>query len=255
MSLPRGVGHEGRPRRDAHRARRLCRLPGSGSRPARPSSRRSRLSTGRRAAAHSRSSPSLASMRGAGSGVTPIKHGLMTRLKASGWKLEERMAIAARRQPGKIDAVLFAHAGPVALEWETGNISSSHRALNKMALVLLHGTLAAAVLVVPSRALYRFLTDRIGNWDELRSLPRPVEVAAGSGRGARDRRRRARRHERRGAADSQGYGRQGDRVARPRRLTSTRRDPLHAPRPGRFRRCDTSRCCGHDGAAGRGSMA
>ncbi|HNX50008.1 MAG TPA: hypothetical protein PLS53_04685 [Thermoanaerobaculaceae bacterium] len=111
--------------------------------------------------------PESGKKRRAGSGVTSIKQGLMTRLETSGWKLEERIPITARRQPGKIDAVLFTDAGPVALEWETGNISSSHRALNKMLLGLLQGKLAAGVLVVPSRALYRFLTDRVGNWDEL----------------------------------------------------------------------------------------
>lgn len=111
--------------------------------------------------------PEPGKKRGAGNGVTPIKAGLMARLKQDGWKLEEPIAIAARRQPGKLDAVLYTNAGPVAVEWETGNISSSHRALNKMTLGLLHGKLAAAVLVVPSRALYRFLTDRVGNWDEL----------------------------------------------------------------------------------------
>jgi hypothetical protein len=111
--------------------------------------------------------PEPGKKRRAGSGVTPIKAGPMARLKQSGWKLEERIAIAARRQPGKIDAVLYTDSGPVAVEWETGNISSSHRSLNKMALGLLQGKLVAAVLVVPSRALYRFLTDRVGNWDEL----------------------------------------------------------------------------------------
>ncbi|MFI5165761.1 MAG: hypothetical protein ACHQQS_04000 [Thermoanaerobaculales bacterium] len=111
--------------------------------------------------------PEPGKKRGAGNGVTPIKAGLMARLKQNGWKLEERIAITARRQPGKIDAVLHTDAGPVAVEWETGNISSSHRALNKMTLGLMQGKLAAAVLVVPSRAFYRFLTDRVGNWDEL----------------------------------------------------------------------------------------
>ena len=36
-----------------------------------------------------------------------------------------------------------------------------------MALGLMKGVLACGILVVPSRALYRFLTDRIGNFDEL----------------------------------------------------------------------------------------
>lgn len=53
------------------------------------------------------------------------------------------------------------------MEWETGNISSSHRALNKMALGLLKGKLAAGVLIVPSRRLYKYLTDRVGNIDEI----------------------------------------------------------------------------------------
>ena len=36
-----------------------------------------------------------------------------------------------------------------------------------MALGLMKGVLAAGVLVVPSRKLYKFLTDRVGNFDEL----------------------------------------------------------------------------------------
>ncbi len=54
-----------------------------------------------------------------------------------------------------------------AVEWETGNISSSHRSLNKMCLALMGGLTDAAVLVVPSSKLYPHLTDRIGNIREL----------------------------------------------------------------------------------------
>lgn len=53
------------------------------------------------------------------------------------------------------------------IEWETGNVSSSHRSLNKLCLVLMAGLIDIGVLVVPSRALYPHLTDRIGNWEEL----------------------------------------------------------------------------------------
>lgn len=126
--------------------------------------------------------PELGKKRHAGNGVKPIKEGLMRQLERAGWQLEQRVPIAVRRQPGKIDAVLQARSGPVALEWETGNISSSHRAVNKMALGLLHGVLVAGMLVVPSRALYRFLTDRIGNWDEIEpyiDLWRSVPVCQG----------------------------------------------------------------------------
>jgi hypothetical protein len=57
---------------------------------------------------------------------------------------------------------------PFVAEWETGNISSSHRAVNKMALGLLTGRISGGVLVLPARKLYRYLTDRIGNYEELR---------------------------------------------------------------------------------------
>jgi Restriction endonuclease BamHI len=102
-----------------------------------------------------------------GNGVRPIKLGLMEELERQGWKLEEPLDIAVVKRPGKLDAVLYTDYGPVALEWETGNISSSHRALNKMALGLFKGVLAAGILVVPSRELYRYLTDRVGNMAEL----------------------------------------------------------------------------------------
>lgn len=81
--------------------------------------------------------PEMGKARGKGNGVKPIKLGLMEELQRQGWKLEEPLDIAILKKPGKLDAVLYTDYGPVALEWETGNISSSHRALNKMALGLL----------------------------------------------------------------------------------------------------------------------
>ncbi len=105
--------------------------------------------------------------RGEGNGVKPIKNSLMNYLEVSGWKLEEPLDIATRTRPGNLDAVLYTSFGPVAVEWETGNISSSHRALNKMALGLLKGILVSGTLVVPSRDMYRYLTDRVGNFPEL----------------------------------------------------------------------------------------
>lgn len=53
------------------------------------------------------------------------------------------------------------------IEWETGNISSSHRSMNKLCLVMLAGLIDIGVVILPSQALYRHLTDRIGNWEEL----------------------------------------------------------------------------------------
>lgn len=71
---------------------------------------------------------------------------------------------------GRFDFVTTAPNGTrVAIEWETGNVSSSHRSMNKMAIALASGDISAGVLLVPSRKLYRHLTDRIGNFEELRS--------------------------------------------------------------------------------------
>ena len=55
----------------------------------------------------------------------------------------------------------------VAVEWETGNISSSHRSMNKLAIALASGIIQVGVLIVPSRSCYENLTDRIGNIGEL----------------------------------------------------------------------------------------
>ena len=111
--------------------------------------------------------PESGKKRGKGNGVKPIKVELMNALRDSGWLLEDPFPIAVSKRPGKIDAVLHTAHGAVALEWETGNISSSHRALNKMGLGLLHGLLAAGVLVVPTKTFAQYLTDRIGNYPEL----------------------------------------------------------------------------------------
>ncbi|MEK7466474.1 MAG: hypothetical protein AAB074_03580 [Planctomycetota bacterium] len=102
-----------------------------------------------------------------GNGVKPIKDQLIAQLKKLGWTPERPLDIATVQRPGDLDAVYDTTSGPCALEWETGNISSSHRALNKMALGLLLGRLAGGVLVVPTRAFYKYLTDRVGNFEEI----------------------------------------------------------------------------------------
>jgi Restriction endonuclease BamHI. len=114
-----------------------------------------------------------------GNGVKPIKISCMKYLKKEGWKLEHKLSLTAREKPGPIDAIKNLTNGKIfAVEWETGNISSSHRALNKMSIGLLEGKIIGGVLILPSRAFYRFLTDRVGNFAEIepyfpmwRSLP------------------------------------------------------------------------------------
>ena len=102
-----------------------------------------------------------------GNGVKPIKQACMIALKNQfGWKLETSINYATK-SPGKIDATNMIDNYLFALEWETGNISSSHRAVNKMVLGLLRGVFLGAALVLPSRKIYPYLTDRIGNYEEL----------------------------------------------------------------------------------------
>lgn len=102
-----------------------------------------------------------------GNGVKPIKQACTTALKENfGWQLETRIRFATRL-PGRVDATKALDNHLFALEWETGNISSSHRAINKLVLGLLRGIFLGSALVLPNRKLYPYLTDRIGNYEEL----------------------------------------------------------------------------------------
>jgi len=55
----------------------------------------------------------------------------------------------------------------VVFEWETGNISSSHRSLNRIMVGFLSGIITAGIVGLPTRNLYQYSTDRIGNFQEL----------------------------------------------------------------------------------------
>ncbi len=105
--------------------------------------------------------------RGQGSGVKPIKVDFMKKLASLGWALETPLDIATVKRPGAMDATYQVKDKCFCIEWETGNISSSHRAINKMALGILKGILIGGILIVPTRNMYRYLTDRVGNLTEL----------------------------------------------------------------------------------------
>ena len=55
----------------------------------------------------------------------------------------------------------------VGLEFETGNISSAHRSINKLCLGLEKGELDIAMLMLPIKKMAFYLTDRISNYEEL----------------------------------------------------------------------------------------
>lgn len=113
--------------------------------------------------------PKSGKKRGMGNGVDPIKVPCIQKLKEFGWEVESLPPITAGTlKTGDLDALLRSPIGYIAFEWETGNISSCHRAINKLLQTLMVGGITGGFLVVPSDKLKTFLTDRIGNIGELR---------------------------------------------------------------------------------------
>lgn len=111
--------------------------------------------------------PESGKKRGQGNGVLPIKAEFVSELRKRNWTIEARAKNALDERLGDFDALLVGPENPIAAEWETGNISSSHRSMNKLTMLVSKGILSAGVLAVPSRDLYVYLTDRIGNIKEL----------------------------------------------------------------------------------------
>jgi Restriction endonuclease BamHI len=120
-------------------------------------------------------------------GVGYLKQNFLDHIKnVEGWQAEGVADLGLGNQPpiylypsgqpypidvaifGEFDLVTTAPQGTrVAIEWETGNVSSSHRSMNKLVLALEAGSVSVGVLIVPGRVLYQHLTDRIGNFEEL----------------------------------------------------------------------------------------
>lgn len=108
--------------------------------------------------------PQSGKKRGEGNGVVPIKEAFLVSLAKDGWGTDDH------QNPGRFDAVKRMEDGRyIGMEWETGNISSSHRALNRFVLQHIKGECIGGVLVLPTRKLYAYLTDRVGNFEELQT--------------------------------------------------------------------------------------
>lgn len=99
-----------------------------------------------------------------GNGVKPIKDAFVLHLKSRGWVPEQPLTALGT---GEMDAAFHTDKGFFCVEWETGNVSSSHRSLNKMAMGLIEEVLIGGILIVPTKELAKYLTDRIGNFPEL----------------------------------------------------------------------------------------
>lgn len=101
-------------------------------------------------------------------GVKPIKEAFQNYLKENGWELEKRLDLKNSGTPGPIDATYNLEDDRYyAVEWETGNISSSHRAINKLVRGLQTGKLVGGTLILPIKNTAQYLTDRVGNFEEL----------------------------------------------------------------------------------------
>ena len=106
-------------------------------------------------------------------GVVPVKEGIYRRLEAYyEWFREKPLAYFEDAQKGgPIDVYKEfgdrRHPFNVGLEFETGNISSAHRSMNKLCMGIKHGDLQMAFLIMPIKRLAYYLTDRVSNYEEL----------------------------------------------------------------------------------------
>lgn len=100
-------------------------------------------------------------------GVLPIRKAFSMHMLNLGWGTEQRYKSELLSMHGALDALKETRHGLVGVEWETGNVSSSHRALGKLTLGLVDNEIVGGVLVVLDSKWKAFFTDRIGNWGEI----------------------------------------------------------------------------------------
>jgi hypothetical protein len=100
-------------------------------------------------------------------GVVPVRAGFANHMFDLGWSMEFRYRSELLSMHGALDAVKETRHGLVGVEWETGNISSSHRALGKLTLGLVDKEIVGGILVVLDSRWKAYFTDRIGNWGEV----------------------------------------------------------------------------------------
>ncbi len=106
-------------------------------------------------------------------GVVPVKEKIYEKLETEYHWFREKPLPYLRdeaKKGGPID--VYKQFGPspffkVGLEFETGNISSAHRSMNKLCLGLRTGDLNMAVLMMPISKMAFYLTDRVSNYEEL----------------------------------------------------------------------------------------
>ncbi len=105
-------------------------------------------------------------------GVVPIKNGIYLQLEERyEWYREKPLQCFRNVSGGPIDAYKeFGNLDTpfnVGLEFETGNVSSAHRAMNKLCRGIRYGELQMGFIILPIRKLYDYLTQRISNYEEI----------------------------------------------------------------------------------------
>jgi hypothetical protein len=102
-------------------------------------------------------------------GVKAIKLPILAELQKRDWITESLppMPKGQLLKTGDLDALLTVRKRYIGFEWETGNVSSSHRAISKLLDGLCSGAISGGILAVPVREMSRYLTERVGNFEEL----------------------------------------------------------------------------------------
>lgn len=104
-------------------------------------------------------------------GVVPVKEGCYKLLEEEYDWYREKPLSSLSKKGGPIDVYKeFSDTNSilrVGLEFETGNISSAHRSMNKLTLGLINNDIDFAILMMPIHNLSYYLTDRVSNYEEL----------------------------------------------------------------------------------------
>ncbi len=95
-------------------------------------------------------------------GVVPIKVPMIRHLESRGWETETlpKLPVGFKGRDvlttGDLDALLLDLDRHIGFEWETGNVSSTHRAINKLLDGITRGSLNGGLLVLAMRDTQRY---------------------------------------------------------------------------------------------------
>jgi len=104
-------------------------------------------------------------------GVVPLKEKCYIELEDTyNWYREKPLNVLKieKQKGGPIDVYKEFNSGErVGMEFESGNIASAHRSMNKLLLGINRNELDLGIILMPVKGLAYYLTDRITNYEEL----------------------------------------------------------------------------------------